>query len=51
MSDQVDPLSEFTIALPTEDQAKLVTKAAHVAFGRSLTFEVCFIAFLDIRTE
>jgi len=40
MSDQVDPLSEFTIALPTEEQYKLVLKAAHVAFGRGQSFEV-----------
>jgi hypothetical protein len=39
MSDQVDPLSEFTIALPTESQAHLVSKAAHVAFGKGQTFE------------
>jgi hypothetical protein len=44
MTDQVDPLSEFTIALPTEAQSKLVSKAAHVAFGRGQTFEVCFLA-------
>lgn len=44
MTEQVDPLSEFTIALPTEAQSKLVSKVAHVAFGRGQTFEVCLLA-------
>jgi hypothetical protein len=46
MSEHVDPLSEFTIALPTKTQSELVSKAAHVAFGRGQTFEVCLLALL-----
>ena len=48
MSEKVNPLSEFTIALPTEAQSLLVSKAAHVAFGRGQTFEVCLHASLDV---
>lgn len=39
MSDTVDPLSEFTIALPTKAQSELVLRATHEAFGRGQTFE------------
>lgn len=47
MAEQIDPLSEFTIALPTEAQSKLVSQAAHVAFGRGQTFEVCLISAIS----
>ena len=47
MTEQVDPLSEFTIALPTGAQSKLVSKAAHVAFGRGQTFEVRLIPLIS----
>jgi hypothetical protein len=40
MADQVDPLSEFTLALPNETQFELVVKAWHVAFGKGMTYEV-----------
>jgi len=46
MSEKVNPLSEFTIALPTEAQSLLVSKAAHVAFGRGQTFEVRLLSLL-----
>jgi len=50
MPEKADPLSEFTIALPTEAQSKLVSKAAHVAFGRGQTFEVCLLAlFMSVE--
>ena len=47
MAEQIDPLSEFTIALPTEAQSKLVSEAAHVAFGRGQTFEVRLISVIS----
>jgi hypothetical protein len=48
MSEQVDPLSEFTIALPTKVQSELVSKAAHVAFGRGQTFEACLLTLFTL---
>jgi hypothetical protein len=45
MSEQVDPLSEFTIALPTKEQYQLALRSGFVPWGRGLTFEVRHYAF------